>query len=41
LENYKMINFRTQKVSNIKLKKSMLATDGSIYLDLLEINAEK
>jgi len=36
-----MTNFRIQKVSNIKFKKSMLAADGSIYLDLLEINAEK
>ncbi len=41
LENHKMINFGTQKVSNIKLKKSVLAAGGPIYSDLLEISAEK
>ena len=41
LENHKMINFGTQKVSNIKLKKSVLAAGGPIYSDLLEVSAEK
>ena len=41
LENHKMINFGTQKVSNIKLKKSVLAAGGSIYSDLLEVSAKK
>ena len=41
LKNYEMINFGTQKVSNIKLKKSVLTANGSIYSDLLEVNAKK
>ena len=41
LENYKMINFGTQKVSNIKLKTSVLAAGGPIYSDLLEVSAKK
>ena len=38
---HKMINFGIQKVSNIKLKKSMLTTSGPIYSDLMEVNAKK
>ena len=41
LENYKMINFGIQKVSNIKLKKSVLSTNGPIYSDLVEVAAKK
>ena len=41
LENYKMINFGIQKVSNIKLKKSVLTTNGPIYSDLMEVTAKK
>jgi len=41
LENYKMINFGIQKVSNIKLKKSVLTTNGPIYSDLVEVTAKK
>ncbi len=41
LENHKMINFRIQKVSNIKLKKSELVTSGPIYSDWVEVNAKK
>ena len=41
LENYKMINFGIQKVSNIKLKKSVLSTNGPIYSDLVEVTAKK
>ena len=41
LENHKMINFGTQKVSNIKLKKSVLAAGVPIYSDLLEVSAKK
>ena len=36
-----MINFGIQKVSNIKLKQSVLAASEPIYSDLLEVNAEK
>jgi 2'-5' RNA ligase len=41
LENKKMINFGIQKVSSIKLKKSELTSNGSIYSDLMEISAKK
>ena len=41
LKSHKMINFGIQKVSNIKLKKSMLTTSGPIYSDLVEVNAKK
>jgi 2'-5' RNA ligase len=41
LENHKMINFGIQKISNIKLKQSVLAASGPIYSDLLEVNAKK
>jgi len=41
LENKKMINFGMQKVSNIKLKKSVLTSSGPIYSDLMEISAIK
>ena len=36
-----MINFGIQKVSNIKLKKSVLTTNGPIYSDLVEVTAKK
>lgn len=41
LEDNKMVNFGTQNVSNIKLKKSVLSPNGPVYSDLLEIRAEK
>ena len=41
LKSHKMINFGIQKVSNIKLKKSMLTANGPIYSDLVEVNAKK
>jgi len=41
LENNKMVNFGIQKVSSIKLKKSVLTPNGPIYSDLLEIKAKK
>jgi len=41
LKNYKMTNFGIQKISNIKLKKSVLTTSGPIYSDLVEVNAKK
>ena len=41
LENKKMNNFGMQKVSNIKLKKSVLTSSGPIYSDLMEISAIK
>ena len=41
LKSHKMINFGIQKVSNIKLKKSVLTTSGPIYSDLVEVNAKK
>ena len=41
LKNHKMVNFGIQKVSNIKLKKSVLTTSGPIYSDLVEVNAKK
>ena len=41
MENYKMIDFGIQKVSNIKLKKSVLTTNGPIYSDLVEVTAKK
>lgn len=41
LENHKMLNFGIQRVSNIKLKKSILTTSGPIYSDLVEVNAKK
>ena len=41
LKNHKMTNFGIQKVSNIKLKKSVLTTSGPIYSDLVEVNAKK
>jgi 2'-5' RNA ligase len=41
LENKKLINFGTQRVSNIKLKKSELTSSGPIYSDLMEIRAKK
>jgi 2'-5' RNA ligase len=41
LENHKMVNFGVQKVSNIKLKKSVLTANGPIYSDLVEVNAKK
>ena len=41
LENKKMINFGMQKISNIKLKKSVLTSSGPIYSDLMEISAIK
>jgi len=41
LKSHKMINFGIQKVSNIKLKKSVLSTSGPIYSDLMEVNAKK
>ena len=41
LKNYKMVNFGIQKVSNIKLKKSVLTASGPIYSDLMEVNAKK
>jgi len=41
LEDNKMVNFGTQNVSNIKLKKSVLSPNGPIYSDLLEIRAKK
>lgn len=41
LEDNKMVNFGTQNVSNIKLKKSVLSPNGPVYSDLLEIRAKK
>ncbi|MGY5146425.1 MAG: RNA 2',3'-cyclic phosphodiesterase [Candidatus Nitrosopumilus sp. bin_7KS] len=41
MKNYKMINFGIQKVSNIKLKKSVLTTNGPVYSDLMEVAAKK
>jgi 2'-5' RNA ligase len=41
LEDNKMVNFGIQNVSNIKLKKSILSSNGPIYSDLLEIRAKK
>ena len=41
LKSHKMINVGIQKVSNIKLKKSVLTTSGPIYSDLVEVNAKK
>ena len=41
LENKKMLNFGIQNVSNIKLKKSELTSNGPIYSDLMEISAVK
>jgi 2'-5' RNA ligase len=41
LISHKMINFGIQKVSNIKLKKSVLTTSGPIYSGLVEVNAKK
>jgi len=41
LKSHKMTNFGIQKVSNIKLKKSVLTTSGPIYSDLVEVNAKK
>ncbi|MBC8516182.1 MAG: RNA 2',3'-cyclic phosphodiesterase [Nitrosopumilus sp.] len=41
LKNHKMENFGIQKVSNFKLKKSMLTANGPIYSDLVEVNAKK
>jgi len=41
LKSHKMINFGIQKVSNIKLKKSVRTTSGPIYSDLVEVNAKK
>lgn len=41
LKNHKRVNFGIQKVSNIKLKKSVLTADGPIYSDLMEVNAKK
>lgn len=40
LESKKMINFGTQKVSNIKLKKSELTSSGPIYSNLMEVQAK-
>ena len=41
LKNHKMENFGIQKVSNFKLKKSMLTANGPIYSDLVGVNAKK
>jgi len=41
LENKKMINFGIQKISCVKLKKSVLTSSGPIHSDLMEINAKK
>jgi len=41
LKNKKNIDFGIQKVSNIKLKKSELTSNGPIYSDLVEVNAKK
>ena len=40
LGNKKMINFRIQKVLNIKLKKSELTSNGQIYLDLMVVKVK-
>ncbi len=36
-----MVNFGIQKVSNFKLKKSVLTANGPVYSDLVEVNAKK
>ncbi len=41
LKNQKDKDFGLQKVSNIKLKKSELTSNGPIYSDLVEIKAQK
>ena len=41
LKNYEIMSFGIQKVSNIKLKKSVLTTNGPIYSDLVEVTAIK
>ena len=41
LDSQKTIDFGIQKVTNLKLKKSELTSDGPIYFDLEEINAVK
>jgi 2'-5' RNA ligase len=41
LKNQKMTNFGIQRVSNIKLKQSVLTASGPIYSDLAEVNAIK
>jgi 2'-5' RNA ligase len=41
LKNQNMINFGIQRVSNIKLKQSVLTANGPIYSDLVEVNAIK
>lgn len=41
LKNQNMVNFGIQRVSNIKLKQSILTASGPIYSDLVEVNAIK
>ena len=41
LKNQKMTSFGIQRVSNIKLKQSVLTASGPIYSDLAEVNAIK
>ena len=41
LENHEEETFGTQTISSIKLKKSELTSRGSIYSDLMEIQAKK
>jgi len=41
LDTHKMIDFGIQQVTNIKLKKSELTSNGPIYSDLEEIKAVK
>ncbi len=41
LENQKLADFGTEKVLNIKLKKSKLTSSGPIYSDLGEISAKE
>jgi 2'-5' RNA ligase len=41
LENQEEETFGTQTISSIKLKKSELTSRGSIYSDLMEIQAKK
>jgi len=41
LKNQNIVNFGIQRVSNIKLKQSVLTANGPIYSDLVEVNAIK
>ena len=37
LENYEKTKFGNQEISSIKLKKSILTSNGPIYSDIMEI----